>query len=145
MAYEMYGPRVGARAMILASLFPGSFVLSYTYSEGVLIVLVATCLLMLHRKLWLLAGLAAGLATAARPNAIALCLACAVAAFIAIRERRDWWSLAAPLLSPVGYVSFHLFLAHHTGERGAWFRVQREAWHEGLSLGTTALHRVGTA
>ena len=63
----------------------------------------------------------------AAPFAIALCLACAVAAYIAIRDRRDWWALAAPLLSPLGYIGFQVFLAQHTGERGAWFRVQSEA------------------
>ena len=88
---------------------------------------------------WLLAGVAAALATATRPNGIALCAACAVAAFIAIKRRRDWWSLVAPLLSPIGFVAFQLFLNAHTDERWPWFRVQREAWREGTSFGATAL------
>ena len=75
---------------------------------------------------WLLAGVAAGLATATRPNGIALFAACAVAAAIAIHRRRDWLSLIAPLLAPVGFISFQLFLPGHTGESWPWFRVQRE-------------------
>ena len=70
---------------------------------------------------------------------MALIAACAVAAFIAIRRRRDWSSLVAPLLAPVGFVAFQLFLAAHTGESWAWFRVQREAWREGTSFGATAV------
>ena len=81
----------------------------------------------------------AALGTATRPNGLALVLACAVAAFIAIRQERDWGSLAAPLLSPLGFVAFQLWLGHHTGEAGVWFRVQSEAWGEGASYGLTAI------
>jgi hypothetical protein len=139
LAWRVYGPRVGLRAIVLVSLFPGSFVLSYAYAESLMLLLVAASLLALHHERWVLAGLAAAFATATRPNAIALSVACAIAAYIAIRDRRDWWALAAPLLSPIGYIGFHAFLAQHTGERGAWFRVQREAWDEQLSLGAGTL------
>jgi len=145
LALQVFDARVARRTMILMSLLPGSFVLSYAYSEGLLIVLAAATLWFLHRRWWVAAGLAAALATATRPNALALVLACIVAAVIAIRERRDWWSLAAPLLSPMGYLGFQLFLAGHTGERLPWFRVQREAWDEGISLGFSALRDVGRA
>ena len=32
-----------------------------------------------------------------------------------------------------------MYLDAQTGERGAWFRVQREAWAEGASFGATAV------
>ena len=48
-------------------------------------------------------------------------------------------SLAAPLLSPIGFVAFQVFLRHHTDESWPWFRVQREAWREGTSFGATAI------
>jgi hypothetical protein len=145
MALQVFTPRVAARAMTLTAFFPGSFVLSFTYSESMLLMLAAACLFLLHERRWVLAGLAAGIGTAARPNALALCVACTVAAVIAIRERRTWIALAAPILSPLGYVGFQLFLAQHTGEREAWFRVQREAWDEGVSFGLTALRGIGNA
>ena len=87
----------------------------------------------------MLAGLVGALATATRPNGVAIVAACAVASFIAIRDRRDWVSLAAPLLSPIGFVAFQTFLRHHTDESWPWFRVQREAWREGTSFGATAI------
>ena len=131
--------RVGYRAMLLMVFFPGSFVLTFTYSEATLIVVAAGCLLCLLRRHWWAAGVLAVLATATRPNGVALIAACAVASFLAIRERREWRSLVAPLLAPLGFVLFQWYLLARTGE-WAWFRVQREAWSEGTSFGMTAIN-----
>ncbi len=139
LARELFDDRVAARAMTLAALFPGSFVLSFTYAEATLMVLAAACLLCLHRQRWAAAGILAALGAATRPNGLALVAACAVASAIAIAERRAWRSLVAPLMAPIGFVGFRLFLGHHTGEAGAWFRVQREAWDEGWSFGWSAI------
>ncbi|MFV0306267.1 MAG: glycosyltransferase family 39 protein [Desertimonas sp.] len=139
LARRLFDDTVAERAMVLFAVFPGSFVLSFAYSEALLIVLAALCLWWLLDERWILAGLAAALATASRPNAVALIAACVVASFLAVRRRRDWRSLWAPLLSPIGLIAFHVYLAIHTGERSAWFRVQREAWKEGTSFGATAV------
>jgi hypothetical protein len=139
LARRLYGNDVAERAMVLFAVFPGSFVLSYAYAEALLIVLAAACLWFLLDERWLLAGVTAALATATRPNGVALVAACGVAAVLAIRRNRDWSSLVAPLLAPVGFISFQWFLAAHTGESWPWFRVQREAWREGTSFGATAI------
>lgn len=139
LAKELYGVGVAARAMVLFAVFPGSFVLSFTYSEATLIVLAAACLLFLLREQWWLAGIAAMLGTGTRPNGLALVAACAVASFLAIRRTRAWGSLVAVVLSPLGFIFFQLYVDHTAGERGAWFRVQREAWSEGTSYGATAV------
>jgi 4-amino-4-deoxy-L-arabinose transferase-like glycosyltransferase len=139
IARRLYSVSVAARAMTLFAVFPGSFVLSFAYSEATLIVLAAACLLLLLQERWLLAGVTAAIATGARPNGLALVLACAVASFLAIRRSRDWWSLLAPALAPLGFVAFQWYVDTTAGERGAWFRVQREAWAEGTSFGATAL------
>ena len=135
---------LAARSMILFAVFPGSFVLSFAYAEATLIVLASACLILLHDERWVLAGLVAALATATHPNGLALVAACAVAAFVAMRHRRDWSALAAPLLSPLGFLGFQAFLARHTDEALPWFRVQHEAWTGGISGGVTAIdHTVG--
>jgi len=139
LARRLYSVSVAARAMTLFAVFPGSFVLSFAYSEAVLIVLAAACLWFLIDERWVLAGVVAAVATGARPNGLALVAACAVASFIAIRRSRDWWSLVAPVLAPLGFIGFQLYIDHTTGERGVWFRVQREAWSEGTSFGATAI------
>ncbi|TPW10026.1 MAG: hypothetical protein FD127_3940 [Acidimicrobiaceae bacterium] len=138
LARELFGERVGYRAMLLMAFFPGSMALSLTYSEATLIVLAAACLLMLLREQWLAAGLLAAVATATRPNGLALVAACAVAAAVAIRDDRRWGALVAPLLAPIGFIAFQLYLLDRTGE-WAWFRVQTQAWDEGTSFGFTAI------
>ncbi len=139
LARRLFDEAVAERAMVLFAVFPGSYVLSFAYSEALLIVLCGLCLWWLMDERWLWAGLAAALATGTRPNGIAAVAACAVAAFIAIRRRRDWSSLIAVVLAPIGFVAFQVFLALRTDETLPWFRVQSEAWKEGTSFGATAV------
>ncbi len=130
------------KAMIIAAFFPGSFVLSFAYSEALLLVLAAACLLALSDARWITAGLLAAAATATRPNGVALVAACLVAAVVAVTRERDWRAMWAPVLAPWGFIGFMLFLRAHSGEPWPWFRVQREAWDEGASFGATALQSV---
>ena len=138
-AMKLFGAAKARHAVIILCLFPGSFVLSYVYSEALLLLAAALCLWALHKERWLIAGLLAAFGTATRPNGLALVLACLVASFIAIRTRRDWSSLVAPALAPLGFIGFMIFLRQHTGENLPWFRVQREAWREGTSFGGAAV------
>jgi hypothetical protein len=135
--------RVATRAMVIAAFFPGSYVLSITYSEALLLCLAAAGLLALHRRRWVLAGVFSLLATATRPNGVAMVAACAAAALLAIRARREWRALAAPVLAPIGFVAVQLYIGTTAHEGNVWFRVQREAWQEGTSFGATALTNIG--
>jgi hypothetical protein len=142
LAREWFGTETARRAMILTALLPGSVVLTLVYSEGLLIALAAGCLLALHRRHWWLAGTLAALATATRPNGIALVAACAVAAMEAIRLRREWRALAAPLLAPLGLIAFHAYLRLHTGQDWVWFRVQAKVWEEHYTFGASTAWQV---
>lgn len=139
LARRIFDTSTAMYSMMLFAVFPGSFVMSFAYAETVLIVFAALCLLFLIDERWLLAGLAAALATATRPNGLAVVAACVVAAVLAIRHRRQWGSLIAVVLSPLGFIAFQLYLMVHTDERLAWFRVQSQAWDEGTSFGLTAI------
>lgn len=141
IARKLYDEAIAEKSMVLMALFPGSFVLSFAYSEALLITLAAACLWFLLERRWWWAGVFAALATMTRPNGLALVLACAVAAFLAIKRDRDWKSLIAVVLAPLGWIGFQLWLGVHSHEWGVWFRVQSEAWKEGTSFGWTALHR----
>lgn len=145
LARGWWGDKVAGRAMVLMAMFPASVVLTMAYSEALLLALAAGCLLALDRRRWALAGVLAAFGTAARPNGVALCAACAVAALIAIVQRREWRSLIAPILSPIGFLAFQVWVGWHADERGVWARVQREAWDEGTSFGFTALERSWSA
>jgi dolichyl-phosphate-mannose-protein mannosyltransferase len=139
LAEKLADRRVADRAAILFAFSPGAFVLSWVYAEGLLIVLAAACLLALLERRWVLAGVLAALASASRPNATAVIFACAWAAGWAILKDRDWRSLAAPVLAPVGMVAFFAFLWWHTGETRIWFRVQSQGWGERLDFGRSNL------
>lgn len=141
LAQHLFDNKTAEKAMIIAALFPGSFVFSMAYSEAALLVLAAFAFVALQRKNWVMAGTLAMLAAAARPNGIAVGAACAVVAVNEIRLHRNWKALVAPALSPWGFVGFMLFLRHQTGENFAWFRVQHQAWNEGTSFGVTAVSR----
>lgn len=131
------------RAVALFSFFPATFVLSMTYSEPVMLVLAVGCLYALVRHRWVLAGMAAGLATASRPNAIALCVACGVGAALAIWRDREWRSLLAPALSTLGLVAFFAFLAGHTGDGLIWRRAQQSGWGQGFDGGWNMVRATG--
>jgi|SRR5450755_414254 hypothetical protein len=130
-----WGEGAGKRVVLFFCLFPGSIVFSMVYAEGMLIALVAGCLLALDRRRWVLAGLLAGLATGVGPQAFAIIPACALAAALEIR-RRGWRdpqarrALAAPVLAPLGAVAFGAFLWARTGSPFAGFTAQRYGWDE---------------
>ena len=142
IAKELFDIETAERAMVLFCLFPGAVVMSWSYSEPTLIVCGAACLLYLMRERWVLAGVFAALGTATRPNGVALCVACAVAAGIAIHTKRQWRSLIAVALSPLGGLAFFVYLRVHTGEPNAWNRAQKDAWGESWSWGATPVRYV---
>lgn len=128
---DLVGARGADRGTALVALSPGAFVFSLIYGEGLFVLLVACCLLALRRRKWLVAGLCAGLATATDPVAIAIVVPCVLAAYEAIAARREWRSLLAPLLAPVGIVAFFSYLWAHTGTPLEWLHAQRAGWQGG--------------
>ncbi len=110
---------------------PAAFVLSMIYTESLLLPLASGALLALHRRKWLTAGILSGIATAADPRASAIIVACAVAAGLAIYDRREWRALLAPLLAPVGLVAFCSYLWVHTGNPLASFIENKRGWQRG--------------
>ncbi|HWF36468.1 MAG TPA: hypothetical protein VG295_13910 [Solirubrobacteraceae bacterium] len=128
-----WGEEASRRAVLFFCFFPGSVVFSMVYSEGVLLPLVAGCLLALERRRWLLAGVLAAFATAVGPTAVPIILACAVAALIEIRKhgwRTGRRALIAPFLAPVGIAAFGLFLWVWTGSPLASYYAQHHQWGE---------------
>lgn len=142
LARRLAGPAVADRAVALFSVFPGAFVLSMAYAEGLLILACATCLLALYDRRWVTAGVAAAVATATRPNSAPIVLACITAAVLATRNRHDKRSWIAPALAPVGAAAFFLWLWARTGNLMRWFDAERTLWRDHLDIGFTALRRL---
>lgn len=145
--------QVAHRSILLFCFFPSSVFLSMVYAESLMLTLTMLCLLALLSarrqkygpalsRRWVGAGVAGALATASRPNAVALCACCLWEAVRAIRRDREWNAAIAPLLAPVGFVGFMLFLWARTGEPAAWFRVEHEAWGERFDFGIQSFKEI---
>lgn len=136
---RLFDAEAADRATALFAFFPASFVLGMPYAEGLMLVLAIGCLWCLIERRFLPAGVLAALATATRPNAVVLVVCVLFEAVLVMRSRRrlDGRALLAVVLAPLGFVAFMLFLWHHTGTLNAWFRTQREGWHESLALTAT--------
>ena len=124
MLIRAYADRDAAdRGTLLVAMFPGSFVLSMVYSEGLVITFVAFGILALMRRRWLLAGLLGMLATATTPIALAFEVSCLWCAYREVARNRNWRSLLiAPVLTPLGFIGLpglalgpHRQLSRHGG------------------------------
>jgi hypothetical protein len=122
------------RATLLVAVFPGTFVLSLVYSEGLAVTFVAFGILALMQRRWLLAGVLGLLATATTPVALAFEVSCLWCAYRAIATDRNWRSLLAPVLAPLGFVTYQLWLWRHTGNLAAWRVTERGGWSSYPSL-----------
>ena len=122
------------RATLLFAMFPGTFVFSLVYSEGFAITFLAFGLIALMRGRWLLAGVLGLLATATTPVAVAFEVSCLWCAYRAVADDRDWRALAAPVLTPLGFVGYQLWLWLHTGNLNAWRLTERGGWQSYPSL-----------
>jgi hypothetical protein len=122
------------RATLLVALFPGSLALTLVYSEGLVLTFVALALLALMKRQWVLAGILGMFATATSPIALAFELSCLWSAYGAIRRDREWRSLAAPILAPLGFIGYQIWLWHHTGTLLAWRLTEKGGWNSYPSL-----------
>ena len=135
LAREVYDADTARRAAALIACFPGTFVFSFVYTEGLLIVGAATSLTLLLRKRWVWAGVAGAVAAGARPSGAAIVAAAAVVAAVAIRRERAWSALWAPAIAALGMGSYFVFLWNKTGEPLAWFENQRDFWQQRNNAG----------
>ena len=123
------------RTVVLFSFLPSSFVLSMVYADALFLVLVIACLLALLDEKWAAAGIAAAGAGFVRPSGVILVIVCAAAAGIAVVRDHDWGSLVAPVLAPLGVLSYFLYLRTHTGSFFAFVQVEDRGWHNRFDFG----------
>ncbi len=138
---HLAGERAADRSVVLFCFFPGAFVLSMAYAEPLMLFWSIACLYALVTRRWWTAGMAGALASATRPNGVILVVSCLWAAGVAIRCGREWRSVVAPLLAPVGFLSHLTYLWLVTGEPLAWMTIQRQGWHEFVDFGRATFVR----
>lgn len=143
LARDLAGEAVATRAVLLVSFFPGAFVLGMAYSEGLFLLLAATCLLALQRRQWEVAGVAAALAGATRPTGLVLVACCSWAAVAAVRAGRGRRPLVAPALAPLGFLAWSVFLERRTGSALVWKRSHELGWGQRFDGGANTARAVG--
>jgi hypothetical protein len=142
---HLWDSDIALKAVALFWFFPGSHLFSMAYSEVLMVPAAIACLLCLFQKRWVWAGLLAIAVTASRSNGMVIALCCAWASGAAIYKHREWKSLIAVVLAPLGTIAYHLYLWNHTGEPRAWFRTQSEGWAEKFDFGARAWDRAWLA
>jgi Gpi18-like mannosyltransferase len=130
LARDIWGGVAADQSTVLLCFFPGAFIFSLIYSEPLLLAAACASILALRRHHWVLAGLLAAVATATRPNGVAVVACCAWEAFIAIRARREWRALVSVLIAPAGVVGWFAYLWASTGSLTVWYRTERDGWNE---------------
>jgi len=133
LAAKIGGHRLGDRTVLLFCAFPGAMSFGMFYPQPLGIALAACCLLAALNRKWLLAGLLALVASAVHPVFMVLTPTLAVVAAQAIIARRDWQSLTAPLLAPLGMVGYFGLLGGEFHDYLFWFHYQERGWSGRLS------------
>jgi hypothetical protein len=131
--------RLADRTVLLFCAFPGAMAFGMLYPQSLGIALAALCLLAALNRKWLLAGLLALIASAVHPVLSVLAAALAVTAVHAIVTRRDWQSIIAPLLAPLGMAGYFGLLASDFHDYFFWFHDQAGGWHGRLGWVTHEL------
>jgi hypothetical protein len=132
------GVRVARGAAILFAAWPGSAALNLPYTEGLFLAAAGSALVCLHKRRWVTAGLLGAIASATRPNGLAVVAAAVVAAGLAVLADREWRALLAPVLSATGLAAFVVYGWQRTGDPAVW-RHAENLWRQRLDFNSTAV------
>ena len=135
LAAKVRGRQVADRAVVLFCLFPGAMVFGMLYSEPLAVAIAAGTLLAMLDRRWLLAGVLAAAGTFERPTLIVLTGVLGIGAILAIRDRREWRSLAAAPLSLLGVVAFFAYLGARYHDLSFWFATEKHGWGQKIDFG----------
>jgi hypothetical protein len=132
---EFVGEGEATTALALLAFWPASFVLSMVFSDGLLVLFAAACLMMLHRERWWAAFAFGFLAGLARPDGVVLALCAAWAAYESYKRRPSWRPWLAALGAPLGFAGYLAYLWFALGSPTAWFTAEHRGWHRGFDFG----------
>ena len=119
------------------SAFPTASVLSVAYSEALFTLLAAATLLFLFRRQWVLAGVLAALAGGVRPTGVVVVAAVGVTVLQAIVLLREWRSLWAAVIAPVGTLAALTFIGLSSHRLDAWSVTENQGWRVRFDGGVT--------
>jgi hypothetical protein len=134
------------RSALLLCFFPGAFVFSWAYAEGLGLALALGALFCLMRGRWWAAGLLAAGCSAVRVDlGAALCVAAAVASAQAGLAQRQWRPVVAPALAPGGFLAYLVYLQVHTGDWRNWRVSEQVGWLQRTDFGVTFMTNLQAA
>jgi len=139
LAARVCGRRIADRSVALYCLFPGAMTFGMLYSDPLGVALAAAALWVLLERRWLLAGIIGALGTTERPTLLVLTVVSGFAAAQAIWLRREWRALLAPVLTPLGMLTFFAWLGHRYHDYYFWFQVERDGWNQHFDWGLKTL------
>lgn len=123
------------RSCLFLLLFPTAVFLAAGYSEALFLLCAAASFYHARSSSWVAAGVWGFLACLTRPVGLAVALAIALEAL-----RQSGWKLsrlrlrhAAVLLSPLGLVSYLLYLQAEFGDMFILFKAERLGWHRSFN------------
>ncbi|MFI2374582.1 hypothetical protein ACH5AO_05855 [Streptomyces sp. NPDC018964] len=124
------GYRAGLVAVGLWAVWPGSGTEWAVYSESVYTALAAWACYAVMTRRWLTAGVLTFTAGLARPTAVTLVAALAVAGLLAVWRREEGIRrpLTAVAVAPLGAVGYLGWVGYRMGDWGGYNKLQDGAW-----------------
>ncbi|GHH93556.1 hypothetical protein [Streptomyces capillispiralis] len=135
------GHRAGIVAVGLWAVWPGSGAEWAVYSESVYTALAAWACYAVMTRRWLTAGVLTFTAGLARPTAVTLVAALAVAGLVAVWRHREGIRrpLVAVLIAPLGAVGYLGWVGYRMGDWGGYNKLQDGAWAHKFDYGRHTL------
>jgi hypothetical protein len=138
---QAFDERIAYRAATLFCFFPGSFVLSMAYTEGLTIAAAAGAILALTRRRWVLAGALGAVAAMTRPTAAVLIVVAGWSAVAAWRRGAGARPFVAPALTTAGAATVVVYQWVLTGHPFEWLHVEQVTWHDHSGFTVDIVHR----
>ncbi|WP_240967693.1 glycosyltransferase family 39 protein [Streptomyces composti] len=131
------GPRAGLVAVGLWAVWPGSGTEWAVYSESVYTALAAWACYAVMTRRWLTAGVLTFTAGLARPTAVALVAALAVAGLVEVWRHRERWRrpLLAVAIAPLGTAGYLGWVGYRMGDWNGYSKLQDGAWAHKFDYG----------
>ncbi|MFG3051097.1 glycosyltransferase family 39 protein [Kitasatospora sp. NPDC048239] len=141
---KLAGPRAGVIAAGLWAIAPGSGAEWALYSDSTFVALAAWACYCTMTRQWVAAGVISLVAGLNRPTSAALIGAVGLAAIVELyrRESGILRPLAAMLLAPLGLLGYVGWVGWQTGEWGAYFKLQHDAWLHYFDWGQGTWHAI---
>lgn len=138
LVYLEFGKSYARRALLALLFFPLSFHFLTIYTESLFFLLTVSTFLFVRKKNYLLATIAASLASATRLTGIGVVLSLIVYVYLTQGINKKTWLV---LFSPLGLMLYCLYLYYRMGD--PFYFIQSEAlfWQTGLKIpGSVLFH-----